>query len=66
MIAFVALWKIETGATTHPSWGEWLLGAWSAVAQPSTGSFVGLVFYGFGYYGAKLLTALSALLGFSL
>src|SRR3954447_18775458 len=51
VLAFLALRKAETATTSNPSPGEWILGAWSAVAQPATGSLVALMLFGLFYGG---------------
>ena len=54
VLAWFALRKRTTRATTEPSLGEWLLGAWSAVGPPSTGSVFGLALFGLFYGGVEL------------
>jgi hypothetical protein len=62
--ALFALRNVTAEATTQPSLGEWLLGAWSAVAKPSVGSVTGLMFFGIFYGGVKLFILAAHYFGF--
>src|SRR5262245_40848659 len=64
VFAWFALRKQTTAATTEPSPGEWLLGAWSAVGMPATGSVAGLMLFGLFYGGVKLFIWAAHYFGF--
>jgi hypothetical protein len=66
VLASLALRKAQTAATSNPSLGEWILGAWSAVAQPATGSLVALVLFGLFSGAVKLFIQAAAYSGFAL
>lgn len=63
--ALFALRKLTIEATTQLSLGEWLLGAWSAVAIPSGGNLIGLMFFGMFYGGVKLFILAAHYFGFA-
>ena len=63
-VAFLSLRDFRTAAAAHPGPGEWLLGAWSAVARPCAASLVGFMFYGLFYGGRKAFTGVARYLGF--
>src|SRR5262245_19236835 len=54
VLAFFSVRKLTSEATTEPRLGEWLLGAWSAIANTSVGSLFGLALFGTFYGGAEL------------
>lgn len=63
--AYLALRGMKTEAAAHPSFWEWMLGAWSAVFRPATGSLVGLVFYAMFYWGQRGVVGAAGYLGFA-
>jgi hypothetical protein len=65
VLAWLALRKLTTEATTEPSLGEWALGAWSAVAAPSVGGLFGLTLFGLFYGGVKLFIWAASYVGFA-
>jgi hypothetical protein len=65
VFAWFTLRKQTTEATTEPSLGEWLLGAWSAVGTPSTGSVFGLTLFGLFYGGVELFIWAAHYFGFA-
>lgn len=65
LMAFLVLRRLVTDATEEPSLGEWLLGAWSAVALPLSTTLFGFAAYGIGFGIAWVAGALSTLLGFA-
>ena len=66
VIAYIAVRKQETKVSVDPSWAEWALGAWSAVAMPATGSLGGLLFFGLFYWSTKLVVAAAVKFGLSI
>jgi hypothetical protein len=54
VLAWFALRKLTTEATTEPSLGEWVLRAWSAVFTPSVGGLAGLALFGLLCGGVEL------------
>jgi hypothetical protein len=65
VLAWLALRKLTTEAPTEPSLGEWVLGAWSAVATPSLGGLFGLTLFGLFYGGVELFIWAAHYFGFS-
>lgn len=65
ILATLALRKQTSEATAHPSFGEWLLGTWSAVAVPSVVSLMGVLLYGVFYGGQQAYVWLSGQFGYA-
>jgi hypothetical protein len=66
LTAWLTLRRLDTDATEEPSFGEWLLGAWSAVAYPSTLAPFALMVYGIAFGLGSLTRYLAGLAGFDL
>jgi hypothetical protein len=65
VLAVIALWKLDAAPPTNPSWGEWLLAAWSAIGRPATGTLAGFMLYGLAYGGVTLFTRAAGYFGYA-